>query len=144
MSTFIQEDEIGGKGYDARLMRRLLGYLRPYRPMVILAVMLLLSRAPKLVAAEPVSDYSTIDSYVQSQVDANHFPGVALAVVEGGSLLHAQGFGHVVIAAAGFAKLFPRPQIAAQGIHIDLGDLEPVGQPQSRGQRVDRVVGIAP
>ncbi|HTS90283.1 MAG TPA: ABC transporter ATP-binding protein [Gemmatimonadales bacterium] len=33
------------KGYDAALMRRLLGYLRPYRPLAALAVLLLLGTA---------------------------------------------------------------------------------------------------
>ncbi|MDQ7859462.1 MAG: ABC transporter ATP-binding protein [Armatimonadota bacterium] len=42
MSTFFQEDEIAGRAYDPRLMRRLLGYVRPYRPQVALAVVLLL------------------------------------------------------------------------------------------------------
>ena len=42
MSAFIQEDEIVGKGYDGRLMRRLLRYLGPYRGLVALAVLLLL------------------------------------------------------------------------------------------------------
>jgi len=36
------EEEALGKAYDARLMKRLLGYLRPYRGWVILAVVLLL------------------------------------------------------------------------------------------------------
>ncbi|MDR7522664.1 MAG: ABC transporter ATP-binding protein [Armatimonadota bacterium] len=35
------EDELVGRAYDARLMRRLLGYVRPYRPAVALAVVLL-------------------------------------------------------------------------------------------------------
>jgi CubicO group peptidase (beta-lactamase class C family) len=61
-----------------------------------LAVVLTLSRVPSINATEPVSDYTAIDNYVQSQVDANHFPGVALAVVDGASLAHAQGFGHDV------------------------------------------------
>jgi len=41
MSDFFQEDSAPVKAYDARLMRRLLGYLRPYRGRVILAVILL-------------------------------------------------------------------------------------------------------
>ncbi|MDB5056570.1 MAG: transporter related protein [Chloroflexi bacterium] len=41
MSAFIQEDEVAGKGYDAGLMRRLLGYLRPYRGLVVAAILLL-------------------------------------------------------------------------------------------------------
>lgn len=45
MSTHFQEDEILGKAYDARLMRRLLTYLRPYRRPVALSVLLLLLNA---------------------------------------------------------------------------------------------------
>ncbi|MDR7499134.1 MAG: ABC transporter transmembrane domain-containing protein, partial [Armatimonadota bacterium] len=45
MSVHFQEDEILGKAYDARLMRRLLRYLRPYRRVVILSVLLLLLTA---------------------------------------------------------------------------------------------------
>jgi ATP-binding cassette, subfamily B, multidrug efflux pump len=41
----IQEEEALGKAYDARLMRRLLGYLKPYRWKVALAVLLLVSAA---------------------------------------------------------------------------------------------------
>jgi len=41
MAGFFQEDEILGKAYDARLMRRLLGYLRPYRRLVAIAFLLL-------------------------------------------------------------------------------------------------------
>ncbi len=42
MSLLFHEDEVLGKAYDARLMRRLLGYVRPYRASVVLAVVLLL------------------------------------------------------------------------------------------------------
>ena len=35
--TTVHDDEILGKAYDARLMRRLLGYLRPYRASVAVA-----------------------------------------------------------------------------------------------------------
>jgi len=45
VSTHFQEDEILGKAYDARLMRRLLTYLRPYRWAVALSVLLLLLTA---------------------------------------------------------------------------------------------------
>ncbi|HET6947484.1 MAG TPA: ABC transporter ATP-binding protein [bacterium] len=45
MSTHFQEDEILGRAYDARLMRRLLTYLRPYRRPVVLSVVLLLLTA---------------------------------------------------------------------------------------------------
>ena len=42
MAVHFQEDEILGKAYDARLMRRLLGYVRPYIGLVALSVVLLL------------------------------------------------------------------------------------------------------
>jgi ATP-binding cassette subfamily B protein len=50
VSLAFHEDEILGKAYDARLMRRLLGYVRPYRAAVALAVaLLLLTSAMSLV-----------------------------------------------------------------------------------------------
>jgi len=50
MSLLFHEDEVLGKAYDARLMRRLLGYVRPYRASVVLAVtLLLLTSAVSLV-----------------------------------------------------------------------------------------------
>ncbi|MEO8227182.1 MAG: ABC transporter ATP-binding protein [Gemmatimonadota bacterium] len=39
------EDELPGKGYDARLLRRLLRYLRPYVGQTLLAILLLLGSA---------------------------------------------------------------------------------------------------
>src|SRR5213080_4292497 len=42
MSTFFQEDEITGKAYDARIMRRLLTYVRPYTWLASLAMVLLI------------------------------------------------------------------------------------------------------
>src|SRR2546430_14301846 len=45
MATFFQEDEILGKAYDARIMRRLLTYVRPYLriPIVVLVFLILLA-----------------------------------------------------------------------------------------------------
>jgi CubicO group peptidase (beta-lactamase class C family) len=37
--------------------------------------------------------YDRIDAYVQDQVDDSRIPGVAIAVVEGGAIVHAAGFG---------------------------------------------------
>lgn len=42
MATFFQEDEILGKAYDARIMRRLLGYARPYLRLTIIALLFLI------------------------------------------------------------------------------------------------------
>src|SRR6266702_3021429 len=42
MTTFFQEDEILGKAYDARIMRRLLTYLRPYIRLTTVALVFLI------------------------------------------------------------------------------------------------------
>ncbi len=34
------EDEVLGKAYDSKLMKRLLGYIRPYKKYVIFAILL--------------------------------------------------------------------------------------------------------
>ena len=41
MSAFLEKDDVAGKGYDSRLMRRLLSYLGPYRRYLGLAILLL-------------------------------------------------------------------------------------------------------
>lgn len=50
MSTAFHEDELLGRAYDSRLMRRLLAYLRPYRGLVALSVVLLLLHSAALLA----------------------------------------------------------------------------------------------
>ena len=88
MSTHFQEDEILGKAYDARLMRRLLGYLRPYRWAVIGSILLLLLNA----GADLLGPYFVkvaIDRYM-TQGD---LAGVArIAVFYLGALLAAFAF----------------------------------------------------
>lgn len=42
MRVAFHEDEVLGKAYDARLMRRLLAYARPYWPWILLSVLMLL------------------------------------------------------------------------------------------------------
>src|SRR2546428_7864177 len=60
---FFQEDEILGKAYDARLMRRLLGYLRPYRAFVVPAPAIL--PGPSLAdGAPPVIAKFLIDNAI--------------------------------------------------------------------------------
>jgi ATP-binding cassette subfamily B protein len=58
------EEEALGKAYDARLMRRLLGYLRPYRGMVVGAVALILvSSLLQLVG--PLATAVAIDVFIR-------------------------------------------------------------------------------
>lgn len=94
MSLHFQEDEILGKAYDARLMRRLLRYLRPYRPAVILSVILLLLAA----AADLVGPYFVkvaIDRYIRqgdlggiTRISALYF----LALVAGAAVRYGQNY----------------------------------------------------
>ena len=59
------DDEVLGKAYDGRLMRRLLGYLRPYRPQVAFAVATIVGNSV-LQLAPPYLTKTVIDSYIPS------------------------------------------------------------------------------
>jgi len=63
MAIQFQEDDILGKAYDARLMRRLLGYVRPYRGLVALSVLLLLLSSAAALAG-PYLVRVGIDRYI--------------------------------------------------------------------------------
>jgi len=57
------EDEVLGKAYDSRLMKRLLGYIKPYRKYVIFAIILNILVAA-LPAVSPVLTKIAIDDYI--------------------------------------------------------------------------------
>jgi ATP-binding cassette subfamily B protein len=57
------EEDVLGKAYDARLMRRLLTYLRPYRPQVALALAAILAHSV-LQLAPPYLTKIVIDEYI--------------------------------------------------------------------------------
>lgn len=59
----IADDEVLGKAYDARLMRRLLTYLQPYRLRVIASILLLLV-VTVLELSGPVLVQIAIDNYI--------------------------------------------------------------------------------
>src|SRR5215471_3589076 len=67
-----QEEEVLGKAYDARLMRRLLTYLRPYRPQVTVALVAIVVKAG-LDVLGPVLTKTAIDKYM------THNPGARSA-----------------------------------------------------------------
>ncbi|HKM66782.1 MAG TPA: ABC transporter ATP-binding protein [Candidatus Acidoferrum sp.] len=67
----IHEEEALGKAYDSRLMRRLLGYMRPYRLRVFFALALVAIVTP-LELAPPILFQRAIDNYL--------VPGVSGAV----------------------------------------------------------------
>jgi ATP-binding cassette subfamily B protein len=65
------EEEVLGKAYDARLMRRLLGYLKPYRLQVVLALVAIVLKA----GADVLGPYLTkvaIDKYLAHKPGAGH------------------------------------------------------------------------
>jgi ATP-binding cassette subfamily B multidrug efflux pump len=65
-----QEEEVLGKAYDSRLMKRLLGYLRPYTWQVVVAVVSIVLKA----GADVVLPYLTktaVDKYLSSASAAN-------------------------------------------------------------------------
>ncbi len=60
------EEEVLGKAYDSRLMRRLLGYIRPYRGMVALSLFFLLIQSILQVLG-PLLTRTAVDRYLQPQ-----------------------------------------------------------------------------
>jgi ATP-binding cassette subfamily B multidrug efflux pump len=66
----IHEEEVLGKAYDARLMKRLLGYLRPYRWQVAIALASIVLKA----GADVLGPYLTkvaIDKYLANRTEAH-------------------------------------------------------------------------
>ena len=69
MATFFQEDEILGKAYDARIMRRLLTYVRPYMRLAILALVLLVLVSVIDLAGPALVGFG-IDRYILPQTQS--------------------------------------------------------------------------
>jgi ATP-binding cassette, subfamily B, multidrug efflux pump len=67
MASFFQEDDIIGKAYDARIMRRLLVYVRPYSWLVLVAMLSLLV-VSLIDLVGPALTYYGIDHYIVPQV----------------------------------------------------------------------------
>src|SRR5437879_1184382 len=61
----MQEEEVLGKAYDSRLMRRLITYLRPYKTYVALALVLILFES-SLEVTFPWLTKIAIDRYIKA------------------------------------------------------------------------------
>src|ERR1700675_2263653 len=61
------EEEVLGKAYDSRLMRRLLGYMRPYRKLVIVSLVFLLAQSALQVLG-PLLTQIAVDKYLRPSV----------------------------------------------------------------------------
>jgi ATP-binding cassette, subfamily B, multidrug efflux pump len=115
VSTYVEEDPITGKTYDARLIRRLVGYVRPYRGAVALAVVLLLA-ASLADLAGPSLYRIAIDRYIAPRGG----PGAAAADLRGLGGLAAV---FVLILGAGFASRWAHSylmQFVGQRVMADL------------------------
>jgi ATP-binding cassette, subfamily B, multidrug efflux pump len=62
----MHEEDVLGKAYDGRLMRRLLGYLRPYRRQVVIAVVAIIGHSC-LELAPPYMTKLAIDRYIPAR-----------------------------------------------------------------------------
>ncbi len=87
---FFQEDEILGKAYDGRLMRRLVAYLRPYLGWVVAALVLLLVLSLTQIAPPIIAKYV---------IDASIAPVIAgeIGRDEGLAILAALGALYLVV-----------------------------------------------
>ena len=65
------EEEVVGRAYDARLMRRLLGYMRPYWRLVALSLLFLLVQSAMQVLG-PLLTKIAVDKYVSPSAVAIH------------------------------------------------------------------------
>jgi ATP-binding cassette subfamily B protein len=65
------EEEVLGKAYDSRLMRRLLGYMRPYRALVALSLMFLLAQS-LLQVLGPLLTKTAVDRYLDPTRAGGH------------------------------------------------------------------------
>ncbi len=97
MSDAQHEEEALGKAYDARLMRRLMTYLRPYRGMTVGAVALILvSSALQLIG--PLAFAVAMDLFIRPQEEPGRLSGVSVWVRD---MLLARGIEPASVAAQG-------------------------------------------
>jgi len=76
------EEEVLGKAYDARLMRRLLKYLWPYKWHALTALVLTIMSAPLVLAGAPLTK-AAIDLFLDHPPpDASHTSGFALKILQ--------------------------------------------------------------
>src|SRR5438045_4847619 len=110
------EDEILGKAYDARLMRRLLGYLRPYRGLVIVALLIILgisvTEAAPPVLAKFIVD-NAIAPAVNGQIDIN----------EGFARLAPLGIAYIAVLLLGSGLRYAQTMLASYVGHRAMYDL---------------------
>ena len=129
-----QEEEALGKAYDARLMRRLLHYLRPYRYQVAVAVMILVASSLFQVVG-PWLTQIAIDDVIpngNASLLATLAAVYLASVVAGAALLYVQS---VLTTWLGQRVMYDlRTEIFGKLQRLDLGfyDRNPVGRLMTR------------
>jgi ATP-binding cassette subfamily B protein len=86
MPESFHEEEVLGRAYDSRLMRRLLGYLRPYRLHALTSLALTILSAPLVLAAPPLTR-AAIDLFISPDPAHKETGVVAVLIMRGASLL---------------------------------------------------------
>jgi ATP-binding cassette subfamily B multidrug efflux pump len=137
------EDEILGKAYDARLMRRLLGYLRPYRGLVIIALVIILGISVT-EAAPPVIAKFIVDNAIAPAVNGQ------IGIDEGLARLAPLGFAYIAVLLVSSGLRYGQTMLASyvgqkamydlrvqlfahlQGLSLTFFDRNPVGRLMTR------------
>src|SRR5437899_6234197 len=138
-----QEEEVLGKAYDSRLMRRLLTYLRPYKWQVVVALVAIILKAG-LDVIGPLLTKTAVDKYLSKVathswfdrwLSASPMVGIAqLAALFLTELLLSFGFEYVqtyLMQWTGQKVMFDlRSQIFRhlQQMHVGFYDKNPVGR----------------
>jgi ATP-binding cassette subfamily B protein len=130
----LHDDEVLGKAYDSRLMRRLVGYLRPYRRQVAIAIVAIIGHS-MLELAPPYLTKVVVDRYIP----AGDLRGLgAVAAVYLATLLGAFGLEYLqmwTMQLTGQRIMFDlRMQIYGHLQRLDLAfyDRNPVGRSMTR------------
>ena len=115
MSAAFDEDPILGRAYDARLVRRLLGYVRPYTVTVSFSIALLLL-ASLADLAGPALYRIGIDRYIAPPAQSTGRAGAAAADFHGLALLAAV---YLAVLAFGFGARWAQSYLMqAVGQHV--------------------------
>ncbi len=140
---FFQEDEILGKAYDARLTKRLLGYMRPYLGSVTVAIALLLLLSGTQILPPIVAKFvidAAITPAVQGQIPAEEglrrlaVLGVVylMALLANSSLRYAQTLLTIVIGQRAMYDLRMELFGHLQRLALSFFDRNPVGRLMTR------------
>src|SRR5687767_1218097 len=136
----MHEEEVLGKAYDARLMKRLLGYLRPYMGLVVLSFAAIVVHSA-LQAVGPYLTKIAIDRYLTpwNLPAAEKFAGITkIALLYTGALVatFAVDFAQTwAMQLTGQKVMFDlRMQLFrhVQGLHVQFFDRNPVGRMVTR------------